>query len=66
MAKLNKGKSRDGYRYETCRECGKEWNIAREQYIPPAWYLCPVCTYGRKGARAYETRAEHGTGDSKR
>lgn len=67
MAKLNsKGKSRDGYRYEVCRECGKEWNIARGQYIPPAGYLCPACTYGRKEARAHENSTEHGAGRPKR
>lgn len=67
MAKLNsKGKSRDGYLYEVCRECGKEWNIACGQYIPPAGYLCPVCTYGRKEARAYKGSTEKNTGNRKR
>lgn len=67
MAELNKkNKSRDGYLFETCRECGKEWNIARGQYIPPAGYLCPVCTYGRKGARVHENSTEHGSGSRKR
>lgn len=67
MAKLNKkNKSRDGYLYKVCRECGEEWNIARGQYIPPAGYLCPACTYGRKEARAYENSTKHNAGGRKR
>lgn len=67
MAKLNKkNKSRDGHLFEKCRECGKEWNIARGQYIPPAGYLCPACTYNRKETRAYENSTEHGIDICKR
>ena len=32
-----------GARYETCRECGMEWNVSRLAPIPPGRYLCPVC-----------------------
>lgn len=32
-----------GLRYETCCECGMEWNISQLAQIPPSGYLCPVC-----------------------
>lgn len=30
-------------RYETCRECGLEWNVSKYQEIPPGGYICPWC-----------------------
>lgn len=65
MAKV-KRKHRDGYRYEVCRKCGDEWNISRGQYIPLTGYLCPVCTYVRKGGRANENSTKNGGSDRKR
>ena len=35
---------RAGHRYETCAVCGREWNIALEQRISPAGYVCPSCS----------------------
>lgn len=32
-----------GARYETCRECGLEWNVSKQAVIPWSGYLCPVC-----------------------
>lgn len=32
-----------GLRYETCRECGQEWNVSKKAAIPWYGYRCPVC-----------------------
>lgn len=32
-----------GYRYETCRECGLEWNVSKQKVLPLNGYLCPRC-----------------------
>jgi hypothetical protein len=34
---------REGARYETCRECGLEWNVSVKAEIPLGGYLCPKC-----------------------
>lgn len=34
-------------RYETCRECGEHWNIARGQKTPRSGYICPHCEWGK-------------------
>ena len=39
----NNSRKREGLRYETCRECGNEWNVSRLLILPPSGYLCPVC-----------------------
>lgn len=36
-----------GLRYETCRDCGLRWNIAKGQAIPKDGYLCPKCRVRR-------------------
>ena len=36
-------RKREGLRYETCRECGKEWNVSKCAVIPKNAYLCPRC-----------------------
>lgn len=41
---------REGARYETCRECKREWNISRYQEIPLDGYLCPRCLGKYRGA----------------
>ena len=30
-------------RYETCRECGKKWNVSKLAVVPMNGYLCPRC-----------------------
>lgn len=37
-----------GARYETCRECGLEWNVSRQAAIPWSGYLCPRCRGKRR------------------
>lgn len=37
-------RKREGARYETCRECGLEWNVSKQKEIPPSGYLCPRCS----------------------
>ena len=32
------------FRYEICKNCGAEWNVAKGQHISKAGYVCPVCT----------------------
>lgn len=44
----NKKRERDhsrnsGARYETCKECGREWNVSIKAEIPWTGYLCPQC-----------------------
>ena len=42
------GRKREGFRYETCVECGDEWNISAPH--GPCRYVCPVCCV-RRGRR---------------
>lgn len=30
-------------RYETCKECGLEWNVSKQAVIPWYGYRCPWC-----------------------
>lgn len=30
-------------RYETCRQCGRSWNVSVLAVIPKSGYLCPQC-----------------------
>lgn len=32
-----------GLRYETCRQCGRSWNVSALAEIPKSGYLCPRC-----------------------
>lgn len=49
--------SRDAKRYETCKRCGKRWNVSRERKVPMSGYLCPDCVSGDKRmANALERR----------
>ena len=34
---------REGARYETCRECGLDWNVSKQKKITPNGYQCPRC-----------------------
>lgn len=34
---------REDLRYETCRECGRKWNVSKKAVIPFNDYLCPQC-----------------------
>lgn len=50
MAQINKMRAGSGIgaagaapRYETCRECGKSWNVGRDKAIPYRGYICPGC-----------------------
>lgn len=36
-------RKREGARYETCRECGLEWNVSKYAVIHKSGYLCPHC-----------------------
>ena len=44
MYTVIKRTSEYGIRYEICKNCGAEWNIAKGQHISKAGYVCPVCT----------------------
>ena len=35
-------------RYETCHECGQEWNVSKTAKIPYNGYLCPACRRKQK------------------
>lgn len=45
-----------GYRYEKCRHCGLIWNVAIDQEIPAAGYLCPQCTFPPRRDKSYAYR----------
>lgn len=45
-------------RYETCRECGQEWNVSKTAIIPHNGYICPRCRRNEK--KEAQTR-ENGT-----
>ncbi len=52
-----------GARYETCRECGLEWNVSKQAAIPWSGYLCPICRGKiRKEAQARESSPEKNSG----
>lgn len=34
---------RDGRRYETCEQCGKEWNVSIHARFYAGVYICPRC-----------------------
>ena len=56
-----------GARYETCRECGLEWNVSKQAAIPWSGYLCPVCRGKiRKEAQARESSPDKNTGSRRR
>ena len=38
-----KDRKREGARYETCKDCGLEWNVSRQAVIDWRGYLCPRC-----------------------
>ena len=35
-------------RYETCSECGLDWNVSIYAPIPWQGYLCPRCYYKQR------------------
>ena len=41
-----------GLRYETCRECGLEWNVSKKAVIPYFGYRCPICCSKYKNTRS--------------
>ena len=41
---------KEGLRYEVCRECGLEWNVAKTAELPETGYICPRCRYKNRGA----------------
>lgn len=41
---------REGHRYVVCGDCGRIWNIAKEQDTRRG-YLCPQCAYKRRMER---------------
>ena len=41
---------KEGCRYVVCGDCGRIWNIAKEQDTRRG-YLCPKCTYKRRMER---------------
>ena len=50
-------------RYETCRECGLDWNVSKQAAIPWSGYLCPVCwSRQRKEAQARESSQSKNAG----
>lgn len=32
------------HKYQTCKDCGKEWNVSTGYQAPLGGYLCPYCT----------------------
>lgn len=41
--KTKQTRRREGARYETCRECGLEWNVSKNTAIHRNGYICPHC-----------------------
>jgi hypothetical protein len=46
-----RGRRKEGARYEVCRECGLDWNIAKTAELPEAGYICPRCRYKNRKAK---------------
>lgn len=40
-------------RLETCRSCGKEWQVSTLALISPEGYICPVCETKQRKERLY-------------
>ena len=38
-----KHRKREGARYETCKQCGEEWNVSVQTVLDWRGYLCPRC-----------------------
>ena len=50
-------------RFETCRECGLEWNVSITAKIPFNGYLCPKCREKqRKEEQARESSLQKNSG----
>lgn len=49
---------REGHRYVVCGDCGRIWNIAKEQDTRYG-YLCPQCTYKRRMERRKKDGQAH-------
>ena len=49
---------REGHRYVVCGDCGRIWNIAKEQDTRHG-YLCPDCIYKRRRKKR-KRRKKHG------
>lgn len=37
-------KRRNGYRYEVCGKCGREYNVSKNAKIRKRGYICPICS----------------------
>lgn len=56
-----------GARYETCQECGLEWNVSKQAAIAWSGYLCPVCRGKiRKETQAHESSPDKNAGSRHR
>lgn len=50
-------------RFETCRECGLEWNVSKTAKIPFKGYLCPICRgKQQKEAQTRESSSKKNSG----
>lgn len=47
-AEPRKPTRREGTRYETCKDCGLEWNVSKQLVIDWRGYLCPRCRERRR------------------
>lgn len=54
IKKDKKGRPR---RYAVCKECKREWNIAKEQKVPKLSYICPECERRIKHERTISNAA---------
>ena len=42
----------ENMRHETCRECGRVWNMSKDTKLPESGYICPHCYGNRKRSKA--------------
>lgn len=56
-------RKRTSARTDTCRVCGKEWQLSTLAVIPREGYICPVCETSQRKERLYGNENTQNRGD---